>query len=429
MNQSNTPQGIKAAFNTLVLIAALGYFVDIYDLILFGVVRVASLNSLGILDDVLIKQIGEDLINFQMGGMLVGGLVWGILGDKRGRVTVLFGSILLYSLANIANGFIDADCFSGYAITLYKGLRFVAGFGLAGELGAGITLVSETMHREDRGYGTMLMVMVGALGGVAAATMGKWLDWQYSYILGGVLGLGLLAMRLGTYESGLFKQTKKETVERGNFFSLFTDAVSFRKYVACIMMGVPIWFSVGILILQAKEFAKVIGITGLDLKHVGGTAILWLYIGLATGDIVSGWLSQALKSRKKVVLGFIIVHAISIVIYVSVRDISAITYAGLVFLLGATTGYWGLFATIASEQFGTNIRATVATTVPNFVRGAIIPITIAFRYFQTLFGGVTNPQAVISAALTVGMICSVVGVIAIISLPETFGKDLDYTES
>jgi MFS transporter, putative metabolite:H+ symporter len=304
----------------------------------------------------------------------------------------------------------------------------VAGFGLAGELGAGITLVSETMSKEDRGYGTMLMVMVGALGGAAAATMGKLFAWQTCYIIGGVLGLGLLAMRVGTYESGMFQSTKKNTVERGNFLQLFTDGQRFRKYLACIMMGVPIWFSVGILILQAKEFAKVIGIRDLEIKTIGGTAILWLYLGLAAGDIVSGWLSQVLQSRKKVVLAFLILHTILIVTYVSVRDISAVSYLFLVFMLGASTGYWGLFATIASEQFGTNIRATVATTVPNFVRGAIIPITLSFRYFEGVFGGVQNQQAVVSAALTVGMICSAVGIIAILSLPETFGKDLDYTE-
>ncbi len=425
---TNTPKGFKAALNTLVLVAALGYFVDIYDLILFGVVRVASLKDLGIVDDLMIKQIGENLINWQMGGMLVGGLVWGILGDKRGRVTVLFGSILLYSLANIANGFISKDIFGESVIPAYEALRFIAGFGLAGELGAGITLVSETMHREDRGYGTMLMVMVGALGGVAAATFGKFFAWQTSYIVGGVLGLGLLAMRVGTYESGLFENTKKEAVERGNFFLLLSEKQHFAKYLACILMGVPIWFSVGILILQAKEFAKVIGIQGIDTKTIGGTAILWLYIGLASGDILGGWLSQVLRSRKKVVLGFIIAHALTIVAYVSVRDISVVTYSFLVFSLGATTGYWGLFATIASEQFGTNIRATVATTVPNFVRGAIIPITFLFRYFENLFGGVASGQAVVSAALVVGLFCCTIGALAIISLPETFGKELDYTE-
>ncbi len=425
---NTTPKGFKAAFNTLVLVAALGYFVDIYDLILFGVVRVKSLNDLGIVDDLMVKQIGENLINWQMGGMLVGGLVWGVLGDKRGRVTVLFGSILLYSLANIANGFLSKDIFGESVIPAYEILRFVAGFGLAGELGAGITLVSEAMHREDRGYGTMLMVMVGALGGVTAAAFGRIWDWQTSYIIGGVLGLGLLAMRVGTYESGLFQNTKNEAVERGNFFLLFSEKRHFKKYLACILMGIPIWFSVGILVLQAKEFAKLIGIRDLDPKTIGLTAIFWLYIGLALGDIFGGWLSQVLQSRKKVVLGFIIAHALTIVLYVSVRDISLTTYSFLVFILGATTGYWGLFATIASEQFGTNIRATVATTVPNFVRGAIIPITFLFRYFENLFGGVANGQAVVSAALVVGLVCCAIGILAILSLPETFGKELDYVE-
>ncbi len=425
---NNAPVGFKSAFNTLVLVAALGYFVDIYDLILFGVVRVASLNAIGITDALQIKTIGENLINWQMGGMLVGGLVWGILGDKRGRVTVLFGSILLYSLANIANGFVGAACFEGYHVEVYEALRFIAGFGLAGELGAGITLVSETMHREDRGYGTMLMVMVGALGGVAAAVFGRYLSWNNSYFLGGALGLALLAMRVGTYESGLFKGAQEENIERGNFFHLFTEKTRFLKYIACILMGIPIWFTVGILVLQAKEFNEVIKVVGLDAKTIGITAITWLYVGLAIGDIAAGWLSQLIKSRKKVVLAFIIAHALTIITYVSVRGISAESYMFLVFLLGATTGYWGLFATIASEQFGTNIRATVATTVPNFVRGGVIPITIAFRYFEGVFGGASQGIAVVNAALVVGMICCLIGAAAIISLPETFGKELDYTE-
>ncbi|MEY4927134.1 MAG: hypothetical protein RI894_1570, partial [Bacteroidota bacterium] len=307
---NNEPKGVKAAFNTLVLVAALGYFVDIYDLILFGVVRVSSLNALGITDALQVKTIGENLINWQMGGMLVGGLVWGVLGDKRGRVTVLFGSILLYSLANIANGFVGAACFAGHHIEAYEGLRFIAGFGLAGELGAGITLVSETMHRDDRGYGTMLMVMVGALGGVAAAIFGRYLSWNTSYFVGGGLGLALLAMRVGTYESGLFKNTQEEkAIERGNFFHLFTEKRRFFKYLACIFMGIPIWFTVGILVLQAKEFNEVIRVVGLDAKTIGITAITWLYIGLAVGDIAAGWLSQLVKSRKKIVLAFIIAHA------------------------------------------------------------------------------------------------------------------------
>ncbi len=411
--------GIRAAFNMIVVVAALGYFVDIYDLILFGVVRVPSLNSIGITDPEAVKNAGLSLINWQMFGMLFGGVLWGVMGDRKGRVQVLFGSILMYSLANIMNGFVDS--FGENSLLMYKILRLVAGIGLAGELGAGITLVSETMHKEDRGYGTMLVVMFGALGGVTAALVGRQFDWHISYFVGGTLGLALLLLRAGAYESGMFREAQYANIERGNFLSLFTNGSRLRKYIACIFIGLPIWFSVGILILLAKEITLKIGVTGIDTKNINGTAILWLYVGLAVGDIASGWLSQVLRSRKKVVLLFIILHAASIITYLSVRDISATTFAIMIFLVGATTGYWGLFATIASEQFGTNLRATVATTVPNFVRGALIPITAAFQYFDVRIG-------TINAAMTVGMVCIALGIAAVISMDETFGKDLDYTE-
>jgi MFS transporter, putative metabolite:H+ symporter len=417
---TSKPLGFRAAFNAIVVVAALGYFVDIYDLILFGVVRVSSLKSIGITDDADIMREGLSLINWQMFGMLVGGVVWGILGDKRGRVTVLFGSILLYSLANIANGVIES--FDENALLAYKILRFVAGFGLAGELGAGITLVSETMHKKDRGYGTMLMVMIGALGGVAAATVGNSFGWQSAYFIGGGLGLTLLIMRVGTYESGLFQQNLDDvSIERGNFFKLFDNFERFRKYLACILVGIPIWFSVGILVLLAKEFAKIIHVNGIDDTQISSVAIVWLYMGLAVGDIVSGLLSQWWQSRKKVILLFILLHAVSILMYVFARDISGLYYRFLIFFIGATTGYWGLFATIASEQFGTNLRATVATTVPNFVRGGLIIIAFAFEKIALQTDKMTS-------AIIVGMTCIAMSIFAINSLKETFGKDLDYWE-
>jgi MFS transporter, putative metabolite:H+ symporter len=314
------------------------------------------------------------------------------------------------------------ESFGENALLAYKILRFVAGLGLAGELGAGITLVSETMHKQDRGYGTMLMVMVGALGGVAAATVGNSFGWQTAYFIGGGLGLTLLIMRVGTYESGLFKQSLEDTsIERGNFFKLFNDWTRFRKYLACIVVGIPIWFSVGILVLLAKEFAKIIHINGIDESQISGIAIVWLYLGLATGDIVSGLLSQWWQSRKKVIMLFIVLHAISILMYVFARDISGAYYRFLIFFIGATTGYWGLFATIASEQFGTNLRATVATTVPNFVRGALIIIALAF---ETIAGQTDK----MTSAIIVGMTCIALSLVAISSLKETFGKDLDYWE-
>jgi MFS transporter, putative metabolite:H+ symporter len=426
MIDNTTPQGIRAAFNAIVIVAALGYFVDIYDLILFGVVRSTSLADIGIAA-ADITDVGISLNNWQMFGMLIGGIIWGIMGDRKGRVTVLFGSILLYSTANIANGCIES--LGANALLGYKALRFVAGLGLAGELGAGITLVSETMHKQDRGFGTMLMVMVGALGGVAAATIGNAFGWQNAYFIGGGLGLCLLVLRVGTYESNLFKHAQADTaVSRGNFLQLFTNRRRFFKYLACIGVGVPIWFSVGILVLLAKEFAAIIGVHGIAPEALNRTAIMWCYVGLAVGDILAGLLSQIIGSRRKVVAGFVIAHAFSILAYLFVRDISATEYALLIFLVGGTTGFWGLFATIATEQFGTNIRATVATTVPNFVRGTLILISFSFKGVRDYLGGITEPTAVIQSALIVGMVCIAISLVSIWSLGETFGKDLDYVE-
>ena len=169
----------RRAVSLAVLVAALGYFVDIYDLILFGAVRGPSLQALGF-SPADVQDKGILLLQLQMGGMLVGGILWGIIGDRRGRLSVLFGSIILYSIANLVNGTVDT--LTGYAIC-----RVIAGIGLAGELGAGITLVSELMDKERRGLGTTIVAATGILGGVVAGIVGgavpgiPAVDWRTAY--------------------------------------------------------------------------------------------------------------------------------------------------------------------------------------------------------------------------------------------------------
>lgn len=394
----------------IIIVAALGYFVDIYDLILFGIVRVASLKGLGITDDAGLKDTGLLLLNMQMAGMLIGGILWGILGDKRGRISVLFGSIILYSVANILNGMVQS-------IPQYMVLRFIAGIGLAGELGAGITLVSEVMSKESRGYGTTIVATVGILGAVAAALVADFFEWRTAYYVGGALGLALLVLRIGIYESGMFKNLQNENVGRGQFHHLFTDWHRFLKYLRCILIGVPLWFVVGILVTFSDAFAKQFGITGI----APAKSIMFCYIGLAVGDLSSGYLSQVIKSRKKIILSFIIATNVLIIIYLFFNQFGPLFFYGLCISLGISCGYWAVFVTNASEQFGTNLRATVTTSVPNFVRGAVVPLSLLFQYLSGFTGIVYSAGIVAAIAL-------ILAYIAAFKLEETYGKDLDYVE-
>ncbi len=403
----------------LIAVAALGYYVDVYDLILFGVVRNPSLASLGLNKAQQLTQ-GLTLFNIQMAGMLIGGILWGIWGDKRGRKSVLFGSILLYSTANTLNGFVRDTSFMD-AITQYGILRFIAGIGLAGELGAGITLVNETLPKEKRGIGTLLIAGTGALGAVTAAVVGgyskdpEW--WRTCYFIGGGMGLFLLILRFGTFESLLFQNVEKN-VQKGNFLSLFTNRERFTKYFYCILIGLPVWYVVGILVLVAPEMSKALNVQG---EISGGKTIMFCYAGLSIGDFLSGLVSQILKSRKKTIYIFVGMSVIFTVIYLHAFGISADNFYILCFILGFFGGYWAVFVTMSSEQFGTNIRATVTTTVPNFVRGALIPITLGFRALIPTYG-------LLNSAMIVGVICFAAAVWATSQVEETFTKDLDYVE-
>ena len=405
----------KGLFSVPVIVAALGYFVDIYDLLLFSIVRRPSLSSMGVPDDQLLTQ-GEFLLQVQMTGLLVGGLIWGIMGDKRGRLSVLFGSILLYSIANIANGF-------AVTVNQYAVLRFIAGIGLAGELGAGITLVSEVLPTRLRGYGTTLVASVGLMGAVLANFVAKTFDWQIAYFIGGGLGLLLLLARISVFESGIFLKVKEQTVQRGNFFQLFSNRERFRKFMGCIFIGLPIWFTIGILITFSPEFAKALHISG---TIAAGDAVMYSYIGLAVGDLSSGLISQAMQSRKKVVLFYIFLTLAVILLYLFTPGRSVFYFYVTCFLLGVGIGYWALFVTIAAEQFGTNLRSTVATTVPNFIRGTVVPLSIAFRFLREFLGG--DDSSVIYGALIIGIFTIVVALIALRAIQETFGRDMNFLE-
>lgn len=401
---------LRQLFQIPVIVAALGYFVDIYDLLLFSIVRIDSLKSLGIPDASLLSE-GVYLMNMQMGGLLIGGIVWGILGDKRGRITVLFASIMIYSLANIANGFVNT-------VNQYAAMRFIAGIGLAGELGVGITLVAEILPKEIRGYGTSLVAGVGMLGAVLAYAVADYFEWRIAYFIGGGLGLLLLFMRVKVFESGIFNNMKEKAVSRGNFFQLFSSGKQFYKYLRCILIGVPVWFVAGILMTFSPEIGKSLN---LGEPIIAGKAVMWEYLGLTIGDICSGMLSQYFRSRKKVVVLFISLVAVLSVIYLFVPLQSTTIFYGICVCLGFGAGYWALFVTIAAEQFGANLRATVATTVPNFVRGSMILMTPVFLIFKEQLG-------ILPGAGLLGLICIVIALAGVFNMEETFAKDLDYVE-
>jgi MFS family permease len=424
---TDAPAHRHRAVQLAVLVAALGYFVDIYDLILFSVVRVPSLQGLGVTGPALMSD-GIRIINFQMIGMLLGGIFWGILGDRRGRLSVLFGSIVLYSLANLANAFPDriAVLLGGTAapgpgldaVEVYACVRFVAGVGLAGELGAGITLVSESMRRETRGFGTTIVATVGICGAIVAVLVSRVADWRTAYIIGGCLGLALLVLRLGVMESGMFASVRAQKVSRGNFFALFATGERVRRYLSVILVGVPIWYVVGVLITFAPELGRAMG---MSPAPAAPTAVLAVYSGLILGDFGSGFLSQLMKSRKQVLLGFVLATAVGLAAYFTIGRLSLFAFYAVCVFLGVATGYWAVFVTVASEQFGTNIRATVTTTAPNFVRGSLVPVTL-------LFEALRGPLGVSAAALAVGAGTLVIALVALLGLPETYGKDLDYVE-
>jgi MFS family permease len=352
------------------------------------------------------------LLNLQMAGLLVGGIVWGIIGDKKGRLSVLFGSILIYSVANIANGF--AANINQYAI-----LRFVAGFGLAGELGAGITLVTEILPKRIRGYGTTLVATMGVLGALLAYVVSYLFNWRASYIIGGGLGLLLMITRIRVFESGIFLKLKEANIKRGDVRMLFNTKTRFIKYISSIVIGMPIWFVTGILITFSPEFGQAMG---LDQPVDAGKAVLFTFAAQVAGNIISGSFSQYLQNRKKVILLFMLLSFVFVLVYLLAPFKHTTSFYLLCACLGFCSGYWTLFITVAAELFGSNLRATVATTVPNFVRGTVIPLTSLFILLKNYAGA-------IHGALIVGVFTYAVALVALVYLEETFKKDLNYTET
>jgi MFS family permease len=381
------------------------------------VLRVSSLKSLGVAEAQLVPA-SSVLLDLQLAGMILGGVAWGVLGDKRGRLTVLFGSILLYSLANLANAFVQD-------LTLYGLCRLLAGFGLAGELGAGITLVSELLPVNRRGLGTTIVATVGVSGALAAGSIGEALigwsatdGWRYAYAIGGGVGLLLLALRLGVFESGLFERTRQADVKHGDVRQLFVPLSRAVRVLRVVLVGMPIWFVAGVMLVFSPEIGAALS---LDPKPTGGKTIFWAYLGVTLGDLASGLLSHRLQSRKKVLGAFLVALVGAVVLLLTFGGRSHATYYGLLTLLGFGSGYWVLFVTTAAEQFGTNLRATVTTSAPNFVRGTAIPLTAVWMALKPQLG-------TIPATMGLGLTCIAVALVALWRMPESFSTELDFVE-
>ncbi len=403
---------LKGILTLPVIVAALGYFVDVYDLVIFSIVRSDSLRDIGVPEHSVFET-GALLLNVQMAGMLLGGLIWGMAGDKKGRISVLFSSILLYSVANIANAFVTS-------VEQYAVLRFVSGFGLAGEIGGAVTLVTELLPREKRGLAATLVAAIGVSGALASCLVARIADWQTTYLIGGFLGLMLLGLRFRVMESGMFEKTAAlEGVQRGNFLMLFHPWRRFVKYVSCILVGVPIYYYITVFIVFSPELTKTLGATQ---PVVAGTALFAGYVGLVLGDMACGLTSQYFRSRRMAMAVFLAGAMAACCMYLlSPPAMTPLWFYAIGGLAGFFAGYWAVFIMNSAEQFGTNLRATVATTAPNFVRAATIPVTAGYVFLKPEIG-------LVESAFAVGAVCFAIGFAALWSLPETYGKEMDYLE-
>lgn len=398
-----------------VLVGALGFFVDIYDLLLFNIVRISSFTELGVESQAL-KTVGESIVSWQMTGLTIGGILWGIMGDKRGRKSVLFGSILLYSLATIANGFVQT-------IEQYTWLRFIAGLGLAGELGASITLTSEMLSKEKRGLASTIIATSGVLGTIAAYYVhdlsGE--NWRLCYFIGGGMGIALLLLRIGIFESRMYDMTRTSKIPLGNLLFLFNKRERFFRYLRSILIGLPVWYTIGVIISFSDEYARQFGISGFSQPK----ALMLQYVALAFGDVSAGLLSNVLKSRKKTLYIFYSIISFFLILFFGLRGGGNALNMYLICMgLGFGSGLSVMYITMGAEQFGTNLRATTAISIPNMVRGFVPLMLLLFQFLRSDY--VLNDY--VMGAWVTGVVVISVGFISVLKTKETFGKDLNFVE-
>jgi len=402
-------------FSLPVIVGSLGFFVDIYDLLLFSIVRKSSFKDLGVAVADM-KNIGENIISWQMLGLTIGGIAWGIIGDKKGRKNVLFGSICLYSLATIANGFVTN-------IDQYTFLRFIAGLGLAGELGASITLTSELLPKEKRGIAAAIIATSGVMGTVTAYFV-HYLsneNWRLCYFIGGAMGIALLFLRVKVLDSKMYDTAKNAQVKMGDFLMILTNRERFLRYLRAITVGLPVWYVIGLLISFSDEFAARFGIINFDQPK----ALMLQYVALVFGDMGAGFLSNIIKSRKKTLLIFYTILTFFFVLFFALKGGGTAFNMYLICMgLGFGSGISVLYITMSAEQFGTNLRATAAISIPNLVRGFLPLILMLFQFLR----GNSMLNNYVTAAWVTGVIVLFIGLVSLFFTSETFGKELDFVE-
>jgi putative MFS transporter len=402
-------------FSLPVMVGALGFFVDIYDLLVFSIVRKSSFADLGVAESAM-KNIGENILTWQMIGLTIGGILWGILGDKKGRKSVLFGSILLYSIATIANGFVtDVD--------QYTWLRFIAGLGLAGELGASITLTSEMLSKEKRGIAATIIATSGVMGTITAYFVHTWSgeDWRLCYFIGGGMGLALLLLRVSVLESRMYDKIKGVNVQMGNFLMIITNRERLFRYLRAIFIGLPVWYVIGVLISFSDEFANKFKITNFNQSK----ALMLQYVALAFGDVSAGLISNYIKSRKKTLFIYYGITTIFLILFFTLKGGGNATNMYLLCMgLGFGAGISVLYIAMSAEQFGTNLRATAAISIPNLVRGCLPLILLLFQFLRStkVFDNY------VKGAWVTAIVVMVIGFVSVLYTRETYGKDLDFTE-
>jgi MFS family permease len=394
----------------MISVAALGYFVDLYDMLIFSSERVEALGSIGVAKQKM-GEVGLMLQNYQMLGLVIGGFLFGILADKFGRLRVLFASILLYSVANIGNAFVTN-------VPAFAVARLIAGIGLAGELGVALSWISESLKPQQRTIATTIVSAFGLLGGVVAAIMATHFHWQTSYMIGGIMGLVLLAFRVSLNESKLFEQTRQSSAKKGNLFQLLSNKKQLKKFVLCVLSGAPAFVLLSIYVTLAPEFGAAFGITEqISVAH----GIMVFLIVFAMSDVACGLLSKIMRKRKTPLLIFACLQILSIGYYLLVPPQTVEAFYFRCMLLGFSAGYWGILITNSLEQFGTNIRATVATSTPSLIRGMTIPASIFFTV-------VSKQTSLVTAGAIVGFSLVAISIVSILLLDDKFENDLNFME-
>lgn len=391
-----------------VLVVALGYYVDAYDLLVMSAVRKPSLLSLGVPESETLN-IGLSLLNYQLVGLMIGGVMWGVIADKYGRKKALFGSILIYSFANIANGYINS-------VNMYYWLRIIAGFGLAGELGVGISLITENVAKERRTISTAIVSFFGMLGASTGGWFGSIFEWQNCFLIGGFAGLLLLLLRLKVEESVMFNEIKDKNVSKGNIWMIIKNPKTLLTYFFCTLAGAASILFIGVFIQSTPELGKL-----FNLNITAGIALIWYYLGASVSEIIAGLLSKLLKERKAPIYIFYAISLLAITNFcVNVPNSPYFFYLNCLFL-GFGLGWWSQLITLSAELFGINVRATAATSIPTFARAWNIPFSNIFKQNIPNLG-------IVNSAFGIGVIVVSLAIISITMVKETFENDANFIE-